>query len=120
MVLSVHPRRTGWFGIVETKDEYLDCLKAEIEQKHNCPAYYLRTEAVHETIEENTVWQGDVEIFCLIGHEVAKRCFAWGHSFDRSDSQGEFIITLDQLPAVSAQNAVRIQLVKDLRIGPAT
>jgi hypothetical protein len=96
------------------KDEYLDWLKAEIQHAYNCPAYFLRTEMVHERIEGNTVWLGDVEIFCLVGHSQAKRCFAWGHDFDRSDLKGKPVAILEMLPVLFAQNAVRTQLAKDL------
>ena len=36
---------------VNNKDDYLDCLKAEIGREHGCPAYYIRTEIVHEEKE---------------------------------------------------------------------
>jgi hypothetical protein len=103
-------------GLQETKDDYLDCLKAHIGREHNCPAYYLRTETLHEQIDGNTVWTGEVEVFGLIGHPQAKRCFAWGHAADRSDAAGTIVTVLELIPVFSAQNAVQFQLAKD--IGP--
>ena len=99
----------------DTKEDYLDVVKAQIEHAYSCPAYYLRTEAVVEAIEENVIWQGEVEVFGLIGHSQAKRCFAWGHAYDRSALDGKIVIALEILPTVSPQNAVRAQLANDLR-----
>ena len=104
----------------ETKDHYLDWLKAHIQHAHNCPAYYVRTEMVHEEIEGNTVWFGGVEVFGLIGHSEAKRCFAWGHIYNQSDTNGKVAIALEVMPIASAQNAVRAQLINDLRCAAAT
>ena len=106
-------------GFRETKDHYLDWLKAHIQEAHNHPAYYLRTETVHELIEGNTVWLGEVEVFGLIGHPEAKRCFAWGHSYDRSDTNGRVVTALERFPTFFAQNAVRVQLGSDLSSGVA-
>jgi hypothetical protein len=100
---------------VGDKNEYLDWLKADIEREYNCPAFYLRTETVHETLEGNTVWLGDVEIFGLIGHLEARRCFAWGHEHEGSGSGGRLVMMLSIPPVVSAPNAVRIQLLKELK-----
>jgi len=99
---------------VETEDDYLDWLKSEIGREYGCPAYYIRTVLVHEEVAGNTFWHGAVEIFGLIGHPSAKRCFAWGHEDDQSGPNGRLVITLEALPVVSAQNAVRVQLIKDL------
>jgi hypothetical protein len=74
--------------IVETKDEDLDCLKAEIEQTHKCPAHFIRTETVNVAIAGKSAWLGEVGVFGLIGHLEAKRCFAWGHGPDRVDPKG--------------------------------
>jgi hypothetical protein len=34
---------------------------------------------VHETFQGQTVWAGEVEVFDLVGHPKAKRCYAWAH-----------------------------------------
>jgi hypothetical protein len=102
-------------GSWETKDDYLDWLKAHVQHAHNCPAYYLRTERVHEDIEGNNIWRGEVEVFALIGHAQAKRCFAWGHNDERSEPNGKVVVVLELPPIFFVQNAVRTQLAEDLR-----
>ena len=41
--------------------------------------------------------------------------YAWGHEYHGSGSDGRLVMMLAIPPAISAPNAVRIQLVKDLR-----
>jgi hypothetical protein len=93
----------------ETRDNYLDWLKAEIERAHNCPAYYVRTETVRENNGAIAGWSGEVEVFGLIGHPKAKHCFAWGHGAKQTDWKGEFAIVIDSI-AGSPKEAVRMQL----------
>lgn len=48
------------------------------------------------------MWEGDVEVFDLIGDPRAKRCYGW------SDGEPEnFIIILESPPIRSPQDAVR-------------
>ena len=35
-----------------------------------------------ETFQGKTVWEGDVEVFDLIGHPKAKRCYAWAYDVE--------------------------------------
>jgi len=95
---------------VETKDDYLDCLKAEIGRECGCPAYFIRTDTVHEESDGKTIWHGEVEVFGLIGHPGAKHCFAWNHGRNRNDPNGELVIALEILPLTSARRAVQAQL----------
>jgi hypothetical protein len=92
------------------KQEYLDRVKVQIEQKLGCRAYFLRTDTVHEEIEGNPIWFGEVELFGLIGHAEASHCFAWGHEFDRSSRGGEIVVFLEISPIEHAYHAVRTQL----------
>jgi hypothetical protein len=62
-----------------------------------------------------TVWQGDVEVFDLIGHPKAKRAYAWGHLDGAKDEQTRFVAVLEIPPVDSAQKAVQVQIVKDVK-----
>jgi hypothetical protein len=63
--------------------------------------------AVSERFEEQMAWQGVVEVFALIKHPNAKRCYAWNY-----DVHGEetFISVLEIPPVCSAQSAVKIAI----------
>ena len=53
--------------------------------------------------QDKTIWKGDVEIFELIRHPKAKRCYGWSYG------DPERLITVLELPPVTdAQSAVKV------------
>jgi hypothetical protein len=91
---------------------YLDELKDAIKRLHGCEANHLTTASVIETFQGETVWKGDVEIFALIGHPTAKRCFAWAHETDKGK---RYVAVLELPPVDSAQTAVRAAIVEEMK-----
>ena len=69
----------------------------------------------HEVFEGKTVWQGDVEVFDLTGHPKAKRAYAWSHLDGAKDERTRFVAVLEIPPVDSAQRAVQVQIVKDVK-----
>ena len=57
--------------------EYIERLQMVIRQLHKCDAEHLRTDPVKETFRGQTVWEGDVEVFTVMGHPRAKHAYAW-------------------------------------------
>jgi hypothetical protein len=70
---------------------------------------------VHEVFQGKTVWHGDVEVFDLTNHPKAKRGYAWSHLDGKSDGRERFVAVLEIPPVDSAQKAVQVQIIKDLR-----
>jgi len=92
---------------------YLEELEGVIVKLHGCEASPVESVAVEEIHQGKMVWQGDVEVFELIGHARAKRCYAWGLPDDLGTLQ---IVTLLELPPVdSALMAVRVALASGAR-----
>lgn len=50
-----------------------------------------------------TVWEADVEVFDLIGHPKAKRCYGWTYG-----EPEEFITILELPPVTDAKSAVKV------------
>ena len=95
------------------KQNYLARLQVVISQLHNCGAVYRITVPVHEVFQGQTVWKGEVEIFDLIRHPKAKRCYGWSHP-EGADDKGERFVTVLEIPPVeSAVTAVRASIVAD-------
>ena len=82
---------------------------------HNCGATYVQTVPVHEIFKGQTVWQGDVEVFDLHGHPKAKRAYAWAHLDGKHDERTKFVAVLEIPPVDSAQKAVQVQIVKEVK-----
>jgi hypothetical protein len=57
----------------------IPALVDAIRHLHDCGAKHVETVHVHEKTPDGreTVWEGDVEVFDLIGHAAVKRCYAW-------------------------------------------
>jgi hypothetical protein len=100
---------------VENKQDYLAKVQVAVSQLHNCGATYVKTVPVHEIFRGETVWQGDVEVFDLIGHPKAKRAYAWSHLDGAKDEKTRFVAVLEIPPVDSAQKAVQVNIVKDVR-----
>jgi len=100
---------------VESKQDYLAKVQVAVQQLHNCGAVWRETVPVHEVFRGQTVWRGDVEVFDLHGHPKAKRCYAWSHLDGPKDERTRFVAVLEIPPVVSAETAVRVQIVKDFR-----
>ena len=96
--------------IVANKREYIDRLRLTIEHLHNCAATYRQTVPVREVFKGKTIWQGDVEVFDLVGHPKAKTCYGWTHG-----EPEEFITILELPPVDSAQSAVKVGVSYQIR-----
>jgi hypothetical protein len=97
------------------KQDYISQVNVAVSQLHNCGATWRETVPVHEVFEGKTVWQGDVEVFDLYGHPKAKRAYAWSHLDGPKDERTRFVAVLEIPPVDSAQKAVQVQIVKDVK-----
>jgi hypothetical protein len=96
--------------------EYIERLQLAVEHLHNCKAVHSASVPVHEIFEGRTVWKGDVEVFDLTGHQKAKRCYGWSHLEGANDEGERFVAVLEIPPVVSAETAVRVQIIKDTKV----
>ena len=85
------------------KQDYIARLEMTIEHLHSCGAIHRKTVPVREVFEGKTIWVGDVEVFELVKHPTAKRCYGW--SFGEPE---EFITILELPPVIDAQSAVKV------------
>jgi hypothetical protein len=70
---------------------------------------------VREVFQGKTIWNGEVEVFDLTGHPKAKRAYGWSHP-EGDDNKGERFVTVLEIPPVSsAETAVKVSIVSDLK-----
>ena len=48
-----------------------------VRHLHGCEARWVESVLVHETRDGKTVWDGEVQVFDLVGHPKASRAYAW-------------------------------------------
>jgi len=54
-------------------------LKDAIRATHGCQSLHVESVPVKEVFEGQTAWEGNVEVFDLVGHAKAKRAYAWSY-----------------------------------------
>jgi hypothetical protein len=85
----------------------IEKLKDTIELNDHCRAEHVDSKAVIEMAGEKTVWEGVVEVFELVGHGEAKRCYGLLSQIGPRPQ----VVTERELPPVrSPQLAVRAAL----------
>jgi hypothetical protein len=96
---------------------YIESIQDAIRRLHGCESRHVESVCTHEEFQGQTVWDGTVEVFDLIGHPKAKRCYAWGHHSVRPDKQSRYVIVLRIPPIDSPTAAVRASIASDFRSG---
>jgi len=90
--------------------EYIERLQLTIQHLHKCAAVHRESVPVHEMFQGKTVWKGDVEVFDLVGHQKAKRCYGWTYG-----EPEEFTTILELPPVNSAQSAVKVGVAYQIK-----
>lgn len=83
----------------------LEKLADVVASLHGCDCSHLETVTVHEMLDGKTVWQGEVEVFDLDGHETATKAFAWSYLGDNGHRQ--YVAVLNVPPINSPREAVQ-------------
>lgn len=97
---------------MSNKLDYLSALEAAIIINHKCKPTHVETHFVMEkTASYDIVWEGDVEIFNLTGHQEAKICYAWQHVDEKGHIK--FFVILGNQFIDSPRRAVQAALFMD-------
>lgn len=89
-------------------------LKTAAERLHNCKSIWIESVPVKETFQEQTVWEGVVQVFELIDHPTVKKCYAWSYIMNESGKR-KFVAVLHEGPVDSPQKAVRAYVVNEYK-----
>jgi hypothetical protein len=92
----------------------VDALRGEIRNLYGCDSVWVEAVPVREQVRGETMWEGQVEVFNLIGSSEADRAYAWVH-LSGSSGNRQFFVMLHRPPVDSAQMAVRAALVGQYR-----
>jgi len=94
-------------------DYHLELRKA-IKAVHGLDAEFVESVPVKEVFRGEVAWQGDVQVFAVVGHPKAKQCFAWG--VRRDDDKGwDITAVLGIPPVVTPELAVKAAIVAHAR-----
>ncbi len=90
----------------------IEALQKAILDLHGCKATWVESVPVKEIFKGETVWEGVVQVFDLVGHPTDSRCYAWSHKLDGSKKR-RFFTALHQGAINSPEKAVRASIVHD-------
>jgi len=96
-------------------EDYIEELKAVILNLHGATAEHVESVPVTEEFQGETIWQGQVEVFELKGHPIAKRCYAWGHVTGENDQARRYVAVLEFPPVTSPETAVKAAIMGEIK-----
>lgn len=85
--------------------EYLEAIQRVIKHLHGADSAHLESVPILETFKGEVAWNGTVEVFGLIGHPEARRCYGWGYPAE--GDRMRYVAVLGVPPATSPIKAVR-------------
>jgi hypothetical protein len=100
---------------LRSEHQHLPALADAIRRNYGCQARHVESVQVTETFQGRILWHGTVEVFALVGHPTAKRCYAWGYWLGGGSER--VVAVLEEPPVDSAVTAVRAALVSGSRQG---
>lgn len=89
-------------------DAGVDALRDAIKNMHACDSRWVESVQVTERFNGKIVWDGEVQVFDLVGHPRAKRAYAWSHATE--GSKRRFVAVLGLPPVDGPKSAVRIAI----------
>ena len=87
-------------------------LRNTVQTIHRCKAERVKSVPVIETFWQKVAWDGVVEVFRLVGHPKARRCYAWSYT---EGKETRFVTVLEIPPVESAQTAVRAAIASEAK-----
>jgi len=91
----------------------LEALRRVIREQHSCESRHLRSISVTEMFGDVVVFDGPVELFELIGHPTARRCYAF--EYDEDNHPLRHFALLELPPVESALKAVQVAVAEGSR-----
>ena len=89
----------------------IDALEEAIHNLHGVKSTWVEAVPVKETFQDQTVWEGIVQVFELHGHPEASLCYAW--SYETDEGKRRFFAVLHKGPVDSPEKAVRAAIVQE-------
>ena len=92
---------------------YLEELRDVIRRLHGVESKHVESVPIKEMHQGETVWEGVVEVFELIGHPQAQKIYAWAHETDAGKPRHVTVLHIG--PITSPLLAVRAAIVQEFR-----
>lgn len=95
--------------------KYISALQSAIQSAEGCDCKHVESVPIRDAFQDKIAWEGVVEVFDLVNHPKAKRCYAWGHATKATGKEIRLVIVLGVKPVDSPHKAVQVSLLNDTR-----
>ena len=102
-------------GRSSTFQKILTKCAAQLNDKVSTCQAHVWLGSVAIWIQDQVVWEGEVEVFYLTDSTKASRVYAWAHEIDIVDEPRRTVAVLHIPPVTSPEKAVRASIVRDYR-----
>lgn len=92
--------------------ERIENIAKAVEKAAQCPAEHLKSVVVKEVFRGQTMWEGIVEVFSLLGHAKAKHAYGWKAG---TGQEATYTAVLEIPPVDSPNTAVRAAIVSQAK-----
>ena len=92
---------------------YIGELQDVIRRLHGVESRHVESVPIKETFRGQTVWDGVVEVFELIGHPKAPKAYAWAHDANGEKKRHVTVLHMDSV--TSPVLAVRAAIIQEFR-----
>lgn len=89
----------------------IPALQDAIRHLEGVKSRHVETVHVHEKHKDETVWEGDIEVFDLVKHPKAKRAYCWSEA--TTGTKRRFFVVLHAPPVDSPVSALRVSILAD-------
>ena len=87
-------------------------MQRTIRLIHGCGSRHVESIPFYERFQNKTAWHGNIEVFDLVQHEQARRCYAW--QYRQVDETIRTVVLLELPPVDSPQSAVKAAVTTGL------
>jgi hypothetical protein len=94
-------------------DAGIPALQDAIRHLHGCESTWVESVPVREEHEGATIWDGEVQVFDLVGHPTSPRAYAW--SYPTTGTKRRFVVVLHVPGVDTPQKAVQFCIVQDFK-----
>ncbi len=94
---------------------YIEELRDVIRRLHGVESKHVGSVPIKESFRGETVWDGCVEVFELVGHPTATKLYAWSHTTDDPDNPKRHITVLHSDLITSPLLAVRAAIIQEFK-----
>jgi len=93
-----------------TPEAPIKTLVEAIRNLHGCKAKWVESVPIKETFQGKTVWEGEVQVFELMGNDTASHCYAWSYVTDKKSGKRKFPAVLHRGPVDSPRLRYALRL----------